>query len=188
MPALRSCKYLTCCLLLNLLFGTAGWADFTLTKVSAVLSPGHLTVSTQGHLSLSDRAKEAVANGIALDIITRLQLKRDRPWLWDPTVAEWNIRTRLRFHALSAKYIVEFPAQHSSESHSSLAGAMDAIGGTRSFNLPLSIKPEYSAEHYYVEAKLLLDIETLPIPLRPLAYTLPSWWLDSNWSKWPLDL
>jgi len=188
MPAWKNCNRLVLLLLLNLVFSMTSRADFTLTAVSATLSPTHLTVSTRGQLSLSDRAKEAVANGIPLDIVTYLKLKRDRPWLWDPTVAEWKIRTRLRFHALSSKYIVEFPDQNSSESLSSLAEALAAIGDTRSFHLRLPKKLEYDFGQYYVAAKLLLDVEALPIPLRPLAYSLPSWWLDSDWSTWPLLL
>ncbi len=193
MPAWKNCNRLFFCLLLNLLLSAVSRADFALTEVSATLSATHLTVSTRGKLSLSDHVKEAVANGIPLDIVIYLRLKRDRAWLWDPTVAEWKIRTRLRFHALSARYIVEFPAQHTSESHSSLAKALAAIGNTRSFNLPLPKNLEFNAKQYdsgqyYVTAKILLDIEALPIPLRPLAYTLPSWWLDSDWSSWSLHL
>jgi len=188
MPVWKNCKPLIFCLLLNVLFSTMAQADFALTKVTATLSASHLTVSTRGQLRLSDRVKEAVANGIPLDIITVLQLKRDRPWLWDPTVAEWKIRTRLRFHALSAKYIVEFPAQHTSVSHSSLTDALAAIGNTRSFHLPLPQNIEPDAAPYYIAAKMLLDVEALPIPLRPLAYTLPSWWLNSDWSSWSLHL
>jgi len=188
MPVWKNCSRLFFCLLLNLLVGTISRADFALTEVSATLSPTHLTISTQGQLSLSDHAKEAVTNGIPLDIVTLVRLKRNRDWLWDPIVAEWKIRTRLRFHALSAKYIVEFPDQNTSESHSSLADALAAIGDTRSFNLRLPKKLEFDFDQYYVATKMLLDVEALPIPLRPLAYTLPSWWLDSDWSTWSLHL
>ena len=34
--------------------------------------------------------------------------------------------------------------------------------------------------------KIALDIEELPLPLRPTAYLLPSWKLSSGWTTWPL--
>jgi hypothetical protein len=32
-----------------------------------------------------------------------------------------------------------------------------------------------------------LDIEELPLPLRPMAYLYPSWKQSSKWTKWPLN-
>jgi hypothetical protein len=32
-----------------------------------------------------------------------------------------------------------------------------------------------------------LDIEALPMLMRPLAYTLPSWRLSTGWTEWPIQ-
>jgi hypothetical protein len=39
---------------------------------------------------------------------------------------------------------------------------------------------------YEIQIRASLDIEELPLPLRPTAYLKPSWKLSSGWSKWPL--
>lgn len=39
---------------------------------------------------------------------------------------------------------------------------------------------------YQVHMKAELDIEELPLPLRPIAYLRPAWKLGSSWTKWPL--
>ena len=41
---------------------------------------------------------------------------------------------------------------------------------------------------YSVRLQASLDIEALPLPLRPLAYVSPSWHLSSEWYTWDLDL
>ena len=42
-------------------------------------------------------------------------------------------------------------------------------------------------EEYLVRVDVKLDIEALPLPLRPVAYLKPSWDLTSGWSRWPLE-
>ena len=39
---------------------------------------------------------------------------------------------------------------------------------------------------YLVRMRAHLDIETLPAPLRPVAYTSPSWHLNSGWTTWTI--
>jgi hypothetical protein len=39
---------------------------------------------------------------------------------------------------------------------------------------------------YEVQIRASLDIEELPLPLRPMAYLYPSWKHASKWTKWPL--
>ena len=41
-------------------------------------------------------------------------------------------------------------------------------------------------EEYHVRLRAELDIESLPLPLRPLAYLGKGWKLTSEWSQWPL--
>ena len=39
---------------------------------------------------------------------------------------------------------------------------------------------------YQVKMRTFLDIESLPAPMRPLAYISSDWQLDSDWVSWPL--
>jgi hypothetical protein len=41
-------------------------------------------------------------------------------------------------------------------------------------------------ERYAVGIKVTLDRDALPLPLRPVAYTNPQWYLSSDWTLWPL--
>jgi len=41
-------------------------------------------------------------------------------------------------------------------------------------------------QHYFGMVKTALEIEALPLPLRPVAYLTPQWHLSSGWFEWPL--
>ena len=41
--------------------------------------------------------------------------------------------------------------------------------------------------HRYVRLRALLDIESLPSPMRPLAYLSSLWRLKSDWYEWPIE-
>ena len=63
--------------------------------------------------------------------------------------------------------------------------AIAALGDLH--DLPLLNRGELAAgKDYRVDLKIALDIEELPLPLRPTAYLLPSWKLSSGWTTWPL--
>jgi hypothetical protein len=42
-------------------------------------------------------------------------------------------------------------------------------------------------EDYEIHLQAYLDIEELPIPLKPMAYLFPSWKLSTGWTKWPVE-
>ena len=55
-------------------------------------------------------------------------------------------------------------------------------------NLPLleqsTINPE---KNYVVQIKANFEIEALPLPLQPIAYINPQWYLSSDWTVWSLE-
>ena len=40
---------------------------------------------------------------------------------------------------------------------------------------------------YRYRMKVELDIESLPLPMRPMAWFSPVWNLSSGWKEWPLS-
>jgi hypothetical protein len=48
-------------------------------------------------------------------------------------------------------------------------------------------KSELAPEKQYLLAvKVNFDRDALPLPLRPIAYVDPQWYLSSDWTSWPL--
>ena len=72
------------------------------------------------------------------------------------------------------------------ESLTSLSEALKQLGSLNELKLPLeqTLPPE---EAYSLELRVNLDIEALPAPLRPVAYTSLAWHLNSGWTTWKVQ-
>jgi hypothetical protein len=68
---------------------------------------------------------------------------------------------------------------------STLPAALNLMSSLRDFYVLDKINYK-SGNRYAVGIKVTLDRDALPLPLRPVAYTNPQWYLSSNWTLWPL--
>lgn len=162
-------------------------ADFKVVEARARLAESTLELTGNLEIALTPRVEEALSKGIELSLRIDVRLKRDRRFLWDPTVAAWEFHRRIRYHALSSQYLVDVADRAGRpslmEHHTSLTEALKALGAL-DLKLPLGQAPGEGAHH--VELRVALDIEALPAPLRPVAYTSTAWHLNSGWSTWPV--
>jgi hypothetical protein len=140
---------------------------------------------------LSDTAKEALQSGVPLFWTVRIKLVQQRAVLWAKTLMDTSIRYRLQYHALLNMYRVVIvqadSTEQSGDTHnfSTLSGALDSMANLH--NLPLiDISAIQSDKQYFVHIKAQFERDVLPLPLRPIAYTDPQWYLSSDWTVWPL--
>ncbi|MBI5612416.1 MAG: DUF4390 domain-containing protein [Gammaproteobacteria bacterium] len=173
-------------LLLTLSAATAH-ADFLVQDVQAQFTEEALLLDTRIELALTPKTEEALAKGIPLDVNIEVQLIRRRTLMWDKRVADWVLRRRIQYHALSNQYLVSglHPDVYDLASFDSLASALRHIGTLQEASLPLGKKKNISNDgDYSLEVRVFLDLEALPSVLRPVAYTSPSWHLNSGWTTW----
>ncbi len=136
-------------------------------------------------LRFSDDALDALRSGVPLIILVNIQVLKDRSWWWDKTIAELEQGYLLLFHALSDKYIIHNLNSGAQQNFSSLQAALYALSHIR--NLPLIDKNLLDEDDdYYIRMRTYLDIESLPAPMRPIAYISSQWQLESDWFSWPL--
>lgn len=165
-------------------------ADFQVRDMQARFVNRSLVVTTQLDLTLSAKAEEALSKGIPLEVVMDFSLILHRSLLWDKEIADWSLRRRLQFHALSSQYIVSGldPDAYEVESFASLQDALAYLGNLNSWTFPLTKKKKIdSGSKYSLKARIFLDIESLPSPLRPVAYTTPSWHHNSGWTQWTVS-
>ena len=162
----------------------SAWADFKVENVSAVLTHVALEIGGRLDLTLTPKVEEALSKGIPLDVVIDFKLQRQRPWLWDQGVASWKLRRQVRYHALTGRYFVrsDKPASETRESFNSLPEALRQLGALS--ELRLNVPDDLPAGSYAVDVRASLDIEALPAPLRPVAYTSRAWHLNSGWLRW----
>jgi hypothetical protein len=134
---------------------------------------------------LSDKAKEALQNGVPLFWDIQVRLLQHRNVLWNKTLVDTAIRYRIQYHALLNMYRVRNEVNGEIYNFSTLSAALDLMSAIRDF--PLIERVELAPEKQYLYAlRVSFDREALPLPLRPTAYIDPQWYLSSDWTLWPL--
>jgi hypothetical protein len=188
MRAWRKAELVFAALLALALASGSSRAAFEITRIDASAADRTLTVSGDIDLSLNNKVEEAISRGIPLDVELELRLYRERPIIWAQHVATWTIRRRIRYHALSGQYLVssQKPRPVHLENFTTLRQALHQMGSLNDieFRLPA---PMQKKARYKLETRVELDIESLPPPLRPVAYTSLAWHLDSGWTTWTVQ-
>ncbi len=162
-------------------------ADFKVADIQPRLGGGALLLNGNIDLALTAKVEEALSKGIQLDIVIDVRLYRLRWFVWHQDIGSWTLRRRIGYHALSGQYLISSAESGADtrESHSSMPEALKALGTLNDLRLALpdGVSPEGDTS---VEVRASLDIEALPSPLRPVAYTSLAWRLNSGWSAWKL--
>jgi len=134
----------------------------------------------------NDTLNDALHNGVPLLIELRIEVMREREWLWPEMIAELRQRFKLEFHALSRRYLVRNFSTGGQHSFASLNEALFYIGNV--YDLPLIDAQLLSQEErYLVRMRADIDVEALPTPVRLWAYLGSEWSLKNKWYEWRLQ-
>ncbi|HKQ30756.1 MAG TPA: DUF4390 domain-containing protein [Burkholderiales bacterium] len=182
MPVWRSNRRALVATAALLVAASAIRADFKVTELQTRLHDGVLVVSGSMQLELSRKVEEALSKGIELPVLIETRLYRKRALLWDETIEAWTVRRNLGYHALSGQYIVN--AGTGTDSFLSPADALRHLGTLTELRLRLPEVDMAQGDEYVVKLRARIDIEALPAPLRPVAYTTLSWHMNTGWTTW----
>lgn len=178
--------FLSLCLCTTIGYG----ADygFYIKNAEVVLSKqGEYVLNADIDYQFSPRADDALKHGVPLTLVVKIRLNRYRRFIWNKTVFSKNMVYRLSYHALRERYRVSDENQGGYQYFVSLRSAVETMGQIR--NLPVLLAGDIEAETKYdAKLKVFLDIESLPLPLRSIAYLIPQWHISSGWYQWPLDV
>jgi hypothetical protein len=176
------------CTILLWLLPFSGFADEFAAEVKQAeitLQGNSYVLSANIVYQLSEKAKEALQNGVPLFWDIQVKILQHRDILWDKTLVDTAIRYRLQYHALLNMYRVKNEGQAEVYNFSTLSAALDLMSAVR--DLRLIEKARLAPEKKYLCAvKVNFDREALPLPLHPMAYIDPQWYLSSDWTLWPL--
>ena len=160
--------------------------DFAFRQSRIRLEDGVYYLDATIDSSFSAEALEALNNGVPLTIVIHLQIRRVNAWLWEDSLLDRQMRYAIRYKPLSERYEVYRLPGTSGRGFETREAAIRALGELQNVQLIAQDKLDQE-EDYELQIKVFLDIEELPLPLRPMAYLKPSWKLSSEWNKWPLS-
>lgn len=134
---------------------------------------------------LNDDVVEALDNGITLTFNIKLIIFEHRAWLWNKRQTTLTLPFRLKYNTLSQTYQVTNLTSNRKQVFSGLTPALHALGTIADislYNIPSKLTANHSAT-----LDVSLNIEALPLPMRPLAYIKPNWHVRSDTFQWPLN-
>lgn len=180
-----SLRLLLSLLLLGFALPILAKPEFKIEQVQVRQEQGTLLLSANVTFDFSATALEALSNGVPLTVMTHIQIRRTDAWMWEDSLLDQQLRSAVRYKPLSERYEVYRLPGTSGRNFETRDAAIRALGEIS--DLPLINKDELEPdEAYELQIRVDLDIEELPLPLRPVAYLRPSWQLTSGWRKWPI--
>ena len=161
-------------------------AEFSVSRGETRLVEGFVVLDARIEYVFSEAALEALDNGVPLTLDVHIKVQKSNAWLWEQRELDRHLRFLIRYHTLAQLYQVVNLDADTQQNFVTREAAITALGEILSVPLMKNadLKPE---EDYVVKLRTTLDIEALPLPLRPLAYLSPGWNLASEWRTWRLQ-
>jgi Domain of unknown function (DUF4390) len=180
--------YILLCFVLLLMPASAYPNDTGVTVISAETSllGEDYVLTADIDYQLSEKAIEALDNGVPLFWTYQFKVQEQRDFFWNDTLVEKSFRYRIQYHALLKMYRVINESNGAVENFSTLQAALDLLSTLRDYRLIEKIQID-SKKQYVAGMKITFERDALPLPLRPIAYTNPQWYLSSDWYLWPLN-
>lgn len=158
-------------------------ADFRFATVLLSQVDDQLSMDADIIYQLNDTTTEALDNGVPLTFVTHIEIRDTGAWIWQADLVDRRLRSTLRYHPLSGLYQLQQLDSGQSLQFATRQAAIAALGRIRGLAL-LPSDQLISGKTYRVRLDTYLDLEALPLPLRPLAVLTPSWHLDSeSWER-----
>ena len=155
-------------------------AGFEVAELDVRLDGKYYLMSADIDYRFSDKAIEALVNGVPLTLEVHVQLRDDKAWIWQEDLRDLRLRYRIRYLALAGVYQVQDLQSDNYLSFHMQRSAFQALGEIRDFALIEASQLE-PGRAYRLSLQPRLDIEALPLPLRPMAYLTSDWKLRSGW-------
>ena len=173
------------CLFVSILPIQSMAEGFNILSAETTLTKNVFQLNAKIELNFSDDTLEALRSGVPLIILVNIEVLKDRNWWWDKTIAELEQGYLLLYHALSEKYIIHNLNSGAQKNYISLNTALHSLSNIHEFPL-IDKNLLEEGDEYYARIRTYLDIESLPAPMRPIAYISSQWQLESDWFSWPL--
>ncbi len=159
---------------------------FDVTRATTHLVGDTYVLDAHIDYGFSDEALEALDNGVPLTLEVHIQVRGQDDWLWDDSLVDQRLRYQIRYKPLSERYLVTRLPGEGGRTYVTRDAAIAALGEIEGLQLLGKDRLE-DGQDYEVQIRVSLDIEELPLPLRPMAYLRPSWKHSSDWTKWPVE-
>ena len=169
-----------------------GWPEshgIAIRYVTGTMIENIYMVNANIDYHFSAETRKALVHGVPLQFDTSITVKKQRHWLWDEIIRAELLKYKLQYYPLSEYYIVTNMHSGERQQFQNLDNATDYLGKLKNYPLiaRIALGAAVSGE-YYGLISVKLDVQSLPAPLRPLAYLSSQWRLSSPTYTWVILL
>ncbi len=136
-------------------------------------------------LTLSPELIEAINKGVPITINIEMEVWRKRAYWLDDEVARVVQAYTITYNDLTRGYMLDNLNSGAHFQLPSLEAVLWVVSALSDFPFIDSTLLDARASYYY-RIRLGVDVESLPVPLRVMAFISSRWHLTSDWYKWPL--
>ena len=154
---------------------------FELTQVDANWSNGRMNVTCEQRLALSSEAREALVHGVPLTIDLQLTLRDTGSQI---RVADQTNSYEIRYLPMSDHYQLTHKGDQSVATFPRLRHVLAALSELQ-VSIDTGVLP---SGEYELLARMRLDQNSMPPPMRLPVMLSAKWHHDSSWSSWPLEV
>ena len=157
-----------------------------LERVRMSTADGVYLLDATADIRLTDAVSQALDNGVMLTFAWDVRITRERAWWPDAVAAEVTQRYSIELHELSLQYLVTNQNTGERRSYARRRAALASIGMLRDLPVVDTMLIEDRARHQG-HVRLVLEHNSLPLPLRPQILFNADWYLDSDWRSWSFE-
>ena len=154
---------------------------FELTRVEATWTNGWMNVSCEQQLALSNEARNALIHGVPLTVQLELLLRNSGS---KTRIGEELFNYEIRYLPLSDYYQLSLPGTDTVKTFPRLRHVLAELSSLN-VSFETGVLP---AGDYELLARMRLDQQTMPPPMRLPVLLSSKWRHDSSWSSWPLEI
>lgn len=165
---------------------TASADGVSFDRVALTLSEDQrILLDAEIAFDLNETITEALENGVPLTFETHVQMRRAEAWVWESDIVEHRLRTVLHYRPLSGLYELRTLQGDGQLAFATRDAALRTLG--KIVAMPVIERADLDIEQeYLVRLNVRLDIEALPLPMRPVAYLKRDWRIASEPWEWRL--
>jgi hypothetical protein len=160
--------------------------SFNFSRVEVILDGDNIVLDAEIDFALNDTALEALEHGVPLTFVIHVQVRRADAWVWESDVLDRRLRKVLSYHPLSSLYGLHDLVSDTRQNFATRSAALRTLGELKRLQVGRLDELDPAGGAYEVRLNAYLDIEALPLPMRPLAHVSPDWDLESDTWVWLL--
>jgi len=153
-------------------------AENIVTNLIFIQDTDNIIVTPQLEFSTSNEIKEAIDNGIRIQLIVKASLYEPRSWWFDNTISHKYIQLEVSYYVLGKYYVIlnkNTDQRVGNNNYSKLWSSIEKI-----INIEL---PKLNSKNTWVKLRVMLDKGSLPTAMQLPVLFDDNWDIDTQWFK-----